>query len=115
MLLFESQGACRFLSLTHDLNFTAFVSEIVEHQLAARLSLCENPACNADFDIFEVLPSLDMLVLRYETAYSFVMWGIGSMNVEIGGAMELAGCARSNLGVLLHVEDQGLATFPARI
>ena len=106
MLLFESQGACRLLSLTHDLNFTASMPEIVEHQLAARLSLCENPACKADFDIFEVLPSLDMLVLRYETAYGFVMWGIGSMNIKIGGAMELAGGTRSNLGVLLHVEDQ---------
>lgn len=28
------------------------------------------------------------------------------MNIEMRGAVELAGGARSDLGVLLHVEDQ---------
>lgn len=61
-----------------------------------------------------MLPSLDVLVLRYESAYGFVVLGVGPMNIEMRGAVELAGGARSDLGVLLQVEDQWLACFFAR-
>ena len=36
------------------------------------------------------------------------------MNIEMRGAVELVGSARSDLGVLLHVEDQWLTSFLAR-
>lgn len=106
MLLFESQRACCLLSLTHYLKLAALVPQIIEYELGSCLSLGENPACETDFHIFEVLPGLDVLVFRYESAHGLVMLGVGPMNVEMRGAVELAGSARSDLGILLRVEDQ---------
>lgn len=106
MLLFKIQRACHLLSLTHDLELAPPVPQIIEYELGSCLSLGENPACKANFHIFEVLAGLDILVFRDKFAHSFIMWGICPMNVEMMGAVELAGGARTDLGILLHVEDR---------
>ena len=113
MLLFETQRARCLLSLTHDLKLATFMPEIVKHQLGSCLSLRENPSCEADFNVFEVLARFDVLVFRYKTTNSFVMWGIDPMNVEMRVAVECAGSARSDLCILLHVKGEGLASFLA--
>lgn len=64
MLLFKSQQACCLLSLTHYLEFATLMPQIVEYELGSCFSLGEDPACEADFHIFEVLPGLDVFVLR---------------------------------------------------
>lgn len=106
MLLFESQRARCLLSLTHYLELAALVPQIIKYELGSCLSLGEDPACETDFHVFEVLACLDMLVFRYESTHGFIMRGVGPMNVEMRGAVEFAGGARSDLCILLRGKDK---------
>ena len=62
--------------------------EIIEHQLGSLLSLGVNPPCEADLHIFEVLASLDVLVLRYESIHGFITRGVGTINIEMRGVLQ---------------------------
>ena len=66
MLLLERDVPSCFLSLTHNLNLDTLCSDVVEHQLGARDPLGVDPASDADLDIFEVLASLERLILWEE-------------------------------------------------
>lgn len=107
MLLFKSQRACYLLSLTHYLELAPLVPQIIKYELGSGLSLGKNPACETDLLIFEVLPGLNVLVFRYESAHCFVVRRVGSMNIEMRSAVEFAGGARTDLCILLREKAKG--------
>lgn len=59
MLLLERDLPSRFLSLTHNLDFDSFSSDIVENQFGTGSALGVYPSSQANLDILEVLASLD--------------------------------------------------------
>jgi hypothetical protein len=62
MLLLKWNRSRCFLSLTHDLNFDAFSSNIIKDEFRSRGTLGVYSPTHAYFDIFEVLSSFDILM-----------------------------------------------------